>query len=69
MTEVLEVPAKVVDFREEARGCVRLAKAEKHEAVRTVLLGMALGYLRLDGRAKSAAIIELQPDEVRPLDG
>ena len=43
MTEVLSVPAKVVDFREEARGCIQLAKTEKHEAVRTVLLGMALG--------------------------
>jgi hypothetical protein len=69
MTEVSIVPAEVVDFRKEARGCVQLAKAEKHEAVRTVLLGMALGYLRLDDRAKSAATIELQPDEVRPLHG
>jgi hypothetical protein len=69
MTEVSERPVEVVDFREEARGCVRLAKAEKHESVRTVLLGMALGYLRLDDRAKSAATIELRPDEVRPLYG
>jgi hypothetical protein len=43
MSDVLDVPANVVNFREEARGCVELAKAEKHEAVRTVLLGMALG--------------------------
>jgi hypothetical protein len=48
------VAANVVDFREEARGCVQLAKAEKHEAVRTVLLGMALGYIRLSDRTKSA---------------
>jgi hypothetical protein len=46
MTEVAHVPVEVVDFREEARGCVQLAKAEKHEAVRTVLLGMALGLLK-----------------------
>jgi hypothetical protein len=69
MTEVSIVPAEVVDFREEARGCVQLAKSEKHEAVRTILLGMALGYLRLSDRARSAATIELQPDEVRPLYG
>jgi hypothetical protein len=65
MTEVSSVPVKVVDFREEARGCVQLAKAEKHEAVRTVLLGMALGYLRLSDRAKSPDPIRLQPDDVR----
>jgi hypothetical protein len=69
MTEVLNVPAKVVDFREEARGCVQLAKTEKHEAVRTVLLGMALGYLRLSDRAKSADAIKLHPEDVCPLHG
>jgi hypothetical protein len=69
MPDVLDVAAKEVDFREEARGCVQLAKAEKHEAVRTVLLGMALGYLRLSDRAKSADTIELQPDDVRPVHG
>jgi hypothetical protein len=68
-TEVANVPATVVDFRQEARGCVQLAKAEKHEAVRTVLLGMALGYLRLSDRANSAEAIELRPDDVRPLHG
>jgi hypothetical protein len=68
MADVLDVAAKEVDFREEARGCVQLAKAEKHEAVRTVLLGMALGYLRLSDRAKSAAI-QLQHDDVRPVHG
>ena len=69
MTEVLNVPATVVDFREEARGCVQLAKSEKHEAVRTVLLGMALGYLRLSDRAQSADAIKIQPDDVHPLNG
>jgi hypothetical protein len=68
MTEAANVP-EVVDFREEARGCVQLAKDEKHEAVRTVLLGMALGYLKLSDRAKFADAIELRPDEVRPLNG
>ena len=68
MTEAANVP-EVVDFRQEARGCVQLAKTEKHEAVRTVLLGMALGYLRLSERAKFVDAIELWPDEVRPLNG
>jgi hypothetical protein len=69
MTEVAHVPVDVVNFREEARGCVQLAKAERHEAVRTVLLGMALGYLRLDDRAKSAGAIQLQADDIRPVHG
>jgi hypothetical protein len=67
MTEVSNVPAKAVDFRDEARGCVELAKAEKHEAVRTVLLGMALGYLRLSDRAKSA--VAIQHGDACPLHG
>lgn len=69
MTEAAHVPADVVNFREEARGCVQLAKTEKHEAVRTVLLGMALGYLRLSDRANSADVIEMHSDDVRPLHG
>jgi hypothetical protein len=67
MTEVAHVPIEAVDFREEARGCVQLARVEKHEAVRTVLLGMALGYLRLSDRAKSAEAID--HGDVCPLHG
>jgi hypothetical protein len=69
MTEVAHVPVEVANFREEARGCVQLAKAEKHAELRTVLLGMALGYLRLDDRAKSAGAIELQAEDIRPHHG
>jgi hypothetical protein len=69
MLEILDHPA-LVDFREEARECVKLAKAEKDEAIRTVLLGMALGYLRLSDRAKSGAdAVQLRPDDIRPLHG
>jgi hypothetical protein len=50
-------------------GCVQLAKAERHEAVRTVLLGMALGYLKLDDCAKSAGAIELQAEDFRQVHG
>ena len=69
VTDLSDVRAGMLNFREEARGCVQLAKTEKHEAVRTVLLGMALGYLRLSNRARLADAIELRPDEVRPLHG
>jgi hypothetical protein len=68
MTEIFDIPA-VVNFREEARGCVQLAKAEKHEAVRTVLLGTALGYLRLSHQPRSAHAIQLQLGHVRHLNG
>ena len=54
---------------EEAKECVQVAKREKCEAIRTVLLGMAVGCLRLGDRAKSAEAIKLQPDEVPPLHG
>jgi hypothetical protein len=64
MTEAADVPVEVVNFREEARGCVQLAKTEKHEAVRR-----ALGYLRLSDRAKVSDAIELRLDQVRPLHG
>jgi hypothetical protein len=69
MTEAAHVPVQVVNFREEARGCVQLAKSEKQEAVRTVLLGMALGYLRLSDRTNSADAIKLNSDDVRHLHG
>ena len=69
MTEVANVPTRAAGFRAEARGCIELAKTEKHEAVRIVLLGMALGYLKLSDREKSADAIKLQPSEIRPLHG
>jgi hypothetical protein len=65
MTEILDIPAEVVNFREKAGECVQLAKPEKCTAVRTVLLGV--GYV--GDRAKSAEANKLQPDEVPPLHG
>jgi hypothetical protein len=39
--------ADVLDFRQEAKGCLHLAEAETNPDVRTVLMGMALGWLTL----------------------
>ena len=39
--------ADMLDFREEAKGCLHLAEAETNPEVRTVLMGMALGWLTL----------------------
>jgi hypothetical protein len=36
-----------LDFRQEAKGCLHLAEAEADPDVRTVLMGMALGWLTL----------------------
>jgi hypothetical protein len=47
MTDVSDVRAEVLNFREEARGCLQLAQAEAIEEVRTVLMGMAIGWLKL----------------------
>ena len=41
------VMADVLDFRQEAKGCLHLAEAETNPDVRTVLMGMALGWLTL----------------------
>jgi hypothetical protein len=41
------VMADVLDFRQEAKGCLHLAEAETSPEVRTVLMGMALGWLTL----------------------
>jgi hypothetical protein len=52
--------AEVLDFREEAMGCVQLAQAEDHPEVKTVLMGMALGWLTLADHLKSAATIQYE---------
>jgi hypothetical protein len=49
--------ASVMDFREEAKGCLLLAQAETHPEVRTILLGMVLGWLTL---AKEAEAVRLR---------
>ena len=47
MADLLDVQAEVLNFREEARGCLHLAQAEGLPEVRTVLMGMAIGWLKL----------------------
>jgi hypothetical protein len=64
----LNVPANVVDFRDEARGCLELAKAETQGEVRTILMGMALGWLTLASHVKTDAL-QLEPADVDQCDG
>jgi hypothetical protein len=63
---VKDAPASVVNFREEARGCLQLAKSETHDELRTVLMGMALGWLKL---ANHPDVLQLEPADVRHLNG
>jgi hypothetical protein len=47
MADVMDLPVKVVSFQEEARECLQLAEAEPRGELRTILMGMALGWLEL----------------------
>jgi hypothetical protein len=47
MVDVLDVRADVVNFREEAKGCFLLAQTETDRQVRIILMGMAVGWLKL----------------------
>jgi hypothetical protein len=69
MADVLDVPTNVVNFREEARGCLQLAKAEAHSEVRTVLMGMAVGWLRLANHMKSSGPLQLEPADIHHRNG
>jgi hypothetical protein len=60
MTHVMDLPAKVVSFRDEARACLRLAKAEPHGEVRTVLMGMALGWLKFANHTKPSQALQIE---------
>jgi hypothetical protein len=55
--------ADIVDFREEAKECVQLAQIEAHPEVKTVLMGMALGWLTLADHKKTAAGLRYESDD------
>lgn len=46
--------AEQVDFQQEADGCFRLAEAESHAEVRTILMGMGYGWLTLASHQKAS---------------
>ena len=47
MADAFDVQTDVLNFREEARGCLHLAQVETINEVRAVLMGMAIGWLKL----------------------
>jgi hypothetical protein len=46
--------AEPVDFQREADGCFRLAEAETHADIKTILMGMGYGWLTLASHRKTA---------------
>jgi hypothetical protein len=54
---------EMLDFREEAKWCLNLAEAETHPEVRTLLMGMVVGWLSLANRIKSPATVQHAPLE------
>jgi len=56
---------ELLDFRQEARGCLRLAETEAQAEVKTILMGMALGWLTLANQAKpSVDLLEDPADDL-----
>jgi hypothetical protein len=49
--------ANVLEFREEAKGCLLLAEVETHPEVRTILMGMVLGWLMLANQMNSSTVL------------
>ena len=53
----------VMDFRQEARGCLRLAEAETQAELKTILMGMALGWLTFASQVQPSVEVHVAPDE------
>ena len=60
MAYALDVRADVLNFREEAKGCFLLAQAETDREVRTILMGMAVGWLRLANHTTPSEALQLE---------
>jgi hypothetical protein len=57
MADVMDLPVKVVSFQEEARECLQLAEAELPGELRTILMGMARGWLELGSQTSASHAI------------
>lgn len=64
MEGVIEGSTKAPDFRDEAQQCLHLASAEPEGELRTVLAGMALGWLKLADYSRAASGPEIQHAEL-----
>jgi hypothetical protein len=64
MVGVIELSTKVSNFQEEAQQCLHLARAEPEGDLRTILAGMALGWLKLADYAQAPQGPEIQHAEL-----
>jgi hypothetical protein len=64
MVGVIELSTKVPDFQDEAQQCLHLARAEPEGELRTILAGMALGWLKLADYTRASEGSEIQPPEM-----
>ena len=64
MAGVIEGLTRTPDFRDEAQQCLHLASAEPEGELRTVLAGMALGWLKLADYSRAASGPEIQHAEL-----
>jgi hypothetical protein len=60
MADALDVRADVMNFREEAKGCFLLAQAETDRQVRIILMGMAVGWLKLANHTPPSEALQLE---------
>jgi hypothetical protein len=65
MADVMDLPAKVISFQDEAKECLKLARAEPLGGeLRIVLAGMAMGWLRLAEYARASRALEIEHSEI-----
>jgi hypothetical protein len=64
MANVIELSTNVPDFQEEAQQCLHLARAEPEGELRTILAGMALGWLKLADFTRASQEPEIQHVEL-----
>jgi hypothetical protein len=64
MAGVIEGTTSVPDFRDEAQQCLHLASAEPEGELRTILAGMALGWLKLADYTRASEGSEIQHAEL-----
>jgi hypothetical protein len=61
MTDTLDLPARVTNFQDEAKECLKLAQAEPQGGeLRTVLAGMAMGWLKLADYTQAPQALEIE---------
>ena len=54
MADVIDGSMMALDFQEQAQQCLHLASAEPEGELRTILAGMALGWLKLADYAQAS---------------